>query len=131
MPFNLTLRVRDDEPFYTPSVAAQLARISLEFLRLCEQENLLQAKIMAGGGEGYTPADIRQMARIRRLRQDLELDLPAVEVALHLRRQVIELRQQMDEMERLMLRREQELLNEIQQLRRRLAEDAEWRQDEG
>ena len=127
MPFNLTVRIRDDEPFYTRSVAAQVARISLEFLRLCEQENLLQAKIMAGGGQGYTPADIRQMARIRRLREDLELDLPAVEVALHLRRQVVDLLAQIDEMERQMSKREQTLLNEIQQLRRRLATEAEWR----
>jgi DNA-binding transcriptional MerR regulator len=126
MPFNLTVRIRDDEPFYTRSVAAQVARISLDFLRLCEEENLLQAKIMAGG-QGYTPADIRQMARIRRLREDLELDLPAVEVALHLRRQVVELLAQIDEMERQMSKREQELLNEIQQLRRRLATEAEWR----
>jgi DNA-binding transcriptional MerR regulator len=126
MPFNLTVRIRDDEPFYTRAVAAQLARISLDFLRLCEEENLLQAKIMAGG-QGYTPADIRQMARIRRLREDLELDLPAVEVALHLRRQVVELLAQIDEMERQMSKREQELLNEIQQLRRRLATEAEWR----
>jgi DNA-binding transcriptional MerR regulator len=126
MPFNLTVRIRDDEPFYTRSVAAQVARISLDFLRLCEEENLLQAKIMAGG-QGYTPADIRQMARIRRLREDLELDLPAVEVALHLRRQVVELLAQIDEMERQMSKREQELLNEIQQLRRRLASEGEWR----
>ena len=126
MPFNLSVRIRDDEPFYTRAVAAQLARISLDFLRLCEEENLLQAKIMAGG-QGYTPADIRQMARIRRLREDLELDLPAVEVALHLRRQVVELLAQIDEMERQMSKREQELLNEIQQLRRRLATEAEWR----
>jgi DNA-binding transcriptional MerR regulator len=103
-----------------------VARISLDFLRLCEEENLLQAKIMAGG-QGYTPADIRQMARIRRLREDLELDLPAVEVALHLRRQVVELLAQIDEMERQMSKREQELLNEIQQLRRRLASEGEWR----
>ena len=126
MPFNLTVRIRDDEPFYTRSVAAQVARISLDFLRLCEEENLLQAKIMAGG-QGYTPADIRQMARIRRLREDLELDLPAVEVALHLRRQVVDLLSQIDQMERHMLKREQELLNEIQQLRRRLASEGEWR----
>jgi len=127
MAFNLTLHVRDDEPFYTRSVAAQVARISLDFLRLCEEENLLQAKIMAGGGQGYSPADIRHMARIRRLREDLELDLPAVEVALHLRRQVVELLAQIDEMERQMSKREQVLLNEIQQLRRRLATEGEWR----
>lgn len=127
MSFKLAMRIRDDEPFYTRTVAARLARISLDFLRLCEEESLLEAKIMAGGGPGYTPADIRQLSRIRRLREDLELDLPAVEVALHLRRQVVDLLAQIDQMERDMSRREQQLLDEIQQLRRRLAQEADWR----
>jgi len=55
------------------------------------------------------------------------LDLPAVEVALHLRRQVVDLLSQIEQMERHMSKREQELLNEIQQLRRRLASEGEWR----
>jgi hypothetical protein len=39
MAFNLIIHrhTSDDEPIYTRSLAAQLARISLDFLGLCEQ----------------------------------------------------------------------------------------------
>jgi DNA-binding transcriptional MerR regulator len=123
---HLIVRSRKDEPIYTRSVAAELARISEEFLRACEQERLIRARVMTGGGQGYSAADIRRLARIRRLREDLELDLPAVEVVLHMRRRVLDLLQEMDEMERYMRRREQALLAEIQQLRRHLAQEADW-----
>jgi DNA-binding transcriptional MerR regulator len=81
---------------------------------------------MVGGGEGYSPADIRQLLRIRRLQEDLGLDLPAVEVVLHMRRQMLDLLAQLDDVERRKRQRERELLAEIQRLRRYLAEGSEW-----
>jgi len=82
---------------------------------------------MVGGGLGYSAADIRRLARIRRLREDLGLNFPAVEVVLHLRRRIIELLLELDELERQMIQREQVLLEEIQRLRRQLATEARWR----
>jgi len=125
--YKLIIRSRDEEPIYTRPVTAQLAQVSIEFLCLCEEENLIQVQVMTGGGKGYSVTDIRRLARIRRLHKDLELDLPAVEITLNLRRQVLDLMAQMDEMERRHARRKQELMDEIRQLRRRLAEEAEWR----
>jgi len=125
--YKLIIRSRDEEPIYTRPVTAQLAQVSIEFLCLCEEENLIQVQVMTGGGKGYSVIDIRRLARIRRLHKDLELDLPAVEITLNLRRQVLDLMAQMDEMERRHARRKQELMDEIRQLRRRLAEEAEWR----
>ena len=123
MVYRLVIRSHDDEPIYSRPVAAQLAQVSLNFLRLCERENLIQVRVMTGGREGYSVADIRRLTRIYRLREDLGLDLPCVEVVLNLRRQVLELMSQVDEMERQMARREQELMDEIRQLRRRLAKE--------
>ncbi len=127
MTYRLVIRSRDEEPVYTRPVAAQLAQVSIEFLRLCEEENLIQVQVMAGGGQGYSVAHIRHLARIRRLHEDLELDLPAVEVVINLRRRVLDLMTQMDEVERRAAQREQELIDEIRLLRRRLAQEAEWR----
>jgi DNA-binding transcriptional MerR regulator len=127
MTYRLVIRSRDEEPVYTRPVAAQLAQVSIEFLRLCEEENLIQVQVMAGGGQGYSVAHIRHLARIRRLHEDLELDLPAVEVVMNLRLRVLDLMTQMDEVERRAAQREQELIDEIRLLRRRLAEKAEWR----
>jgi DNA-binding transcriptional MerR regulator len=96
--------------------------MTLALLSLCEREGLIQTRTMAGGVEGYSVADIQRLVRIRRLRDDLGLSLPAVEVVLHMRRQVLDLRAQMDELEARQARREQALADEIRWLRSRLAE---------
>lgn len=117
----------DEKRVYTRVVAAQKARISMEFLSQCEVEELVEIRVTASGEEGYSPADIYHLNRIRRLHEDLELNLPAVEVVLNLRQQVLDLRAQMDELEQLMVQRERELLEELELLRRRLAADVDWR----
>lgn len=123
----LILRSEDErERIFTRSMAAQLARITLDFLEECERAELIRAGRMPGGGPGYTMADVRNLARIRRLRQDLGLDLAAVEVVLHMRQRIVEMLREMEAIEAHMLRRERELQREIQRLRRHLAEDAEW-----
>ena len=126
MTYQLIIRSGEDEPLYTRQVAAQLAHISLDFLRRCEREQFVQPHFLPGGEVGYTAADIRQLARVRRLRSSLGLDLPAVEVVLHLRRQVIELQRHLAQLEMEMERQEQAWLQEIQELRAKLAQDVDW-----
>ncbi len=105
---------------FARSVAAQMARVSLEFLELVESEELLQPRLTAAGEAGYAAADIQKLIQIRRLHEILGLDLPAVEVVLHLREQIMELLSRMEEVEERFARRERELLREIEELRRRL-----------
>ena len=122
----LILRPRDDQPYYPRLTAAEAARISLELMRRAEDACLVQAKPAFGGIQGYSLADIDELARIRRLREDLGLDMRAVEVVLRMRWRTLELMAQLEEMERQMRRREQRLQQELQQLRRRLAEEADY-----
>jgi DNA-binding transcriptional MerR regulator len=126
MPFNMVIRSQDDEELklYTPRTAARLAGVSISFWRTCEQEGLVRAHRMSGGGKGYNPEDIEQMAVIRRLHEDLELDMPSLEVILHMRRRIIKLLDEMEELERLAQQREQKLLAQMRELRRELAKDA-------
>ncbi|HIC88228.1 MAG TPA: MerR family transcriptional regulator [Anaerolineae bacterium] len=121
------IRHQEDAPQFTQEVAAQLAGLSLARVRYYERLGLVSPKVMPGGGRGYSWRDVRRLARIRRLREDLGLDLPAIEVVLHLRRQVLDLQQQLDYLEIELARREETLLREIQLLRRQLAEEAHWR----
>lgn len=123
----LIIYTEDNEPLYTRPVAAQLAHISLDFLRRCERENIVRPRPLPGGGAGYTAADIRRLARVRRLRYSLELDMPAVEVVLNLRQQVLELQRYLDQLELEMAQREQEWQREVQELRRQLAQELKWR----
>lgn len=127
MAYQLIIHSGEEEPLYTRPVAARLARVSLEFLRHCEREQLVQPRPLPDGSLGYTAADVRRLARVRRLRQSLQLDMPAVEVVLHLRRQVIELQTLLDQLEMEMEERERAWLREIQELRRQLAQEIDWR----
>jgi len=119
-------RPLDKEMLYEREAAQQLAHISADLLRQCEAEQLIQLRRQSVGRAGYSAADIQEMARIRRLRDDLGLNLEAIEVILHMRRQTLNLQAELARVERQMTRREQELLAEMQALRRRLVDDASW-----
>jgi len=121
MTYQLVRYSQDDELIYSRSVAARLAQMTLDLLSLCERQGLIRTRTAVGGQEGYSVADIHRLVRIRRLRDDLGLSLPGVEVVLHMRRQVLDLQAQMDELEERMARREQELMQEIRRLRAALS----------
>ncbi len=104
---------------FTRTVAAQLARVSLEFLDRLEADELMQPRELEGGEKGYAPEDIGRLSRIRRLHETLGLDLASVEIVLRLREQVVSLMTRLEEMETHFSRREQELLQELEDLRRR------------
>ncbi|MDX1413316.1 MAG: chaperone modulator CbpM [Candidatus Promineifilaceae bacterium] len=126
MKYQLIIRSEEEEPLYSREIAAQLARISLDFLYRCESERFVQPRRLPDGEVGFTASDVRRLARVRRLRYSLGLDLPAVEIVLHLRRQVIELQTYLAEFEKEMEILEQERLQEIQELRYRLSQEARW-----
>lgn len=121
--YSLAIHSPSHEVIYHPAAASRLARVSLAFLRECEQEGLVRSQRMAHGEYGYHLTEIRQLARIRRLRETLELDLAAVEVVLKLHQQVSDLMEQLGSIEQQMIQREQELVSEVQELRRHLAEE--------
>jgi DNA-binding transcriptional MerR regulator len=116
-----------DEPRYTRIVTAQLAEISIDFLERCEQQQLVHTRVIRGGTPGYSARDIRRIARIARLHEDLGLEFESLEVILNMREQILELREQIEDLEKEMARREDELLRELIALRRRVTEESQWR----
>jgi MerR family transcriptional regulator, heat shock protein HspR len=104
---------------FTRTVAAQLARVSLDFLERLEAEDLIRPRQLEGGERGYAPEDIGRLSRMRRLHETLGLDLASLEVVLHLRERLTLVLAQMEDMEARFSRREQELLQELNELRRR------------
>ncbi|MFN2106490.1 MAG: chaperone modulator CbpM [Candidatus Promineifilaceae bacterium] len=116
-----------DEPRYTRIVTAQLAEISIEFLERCESEQLVQTRVIRGGAQGYSATDIRRIARIARLHDDLGLDFNSLEVVLNMRDQILELQRQIEALEQEKARREDQLLHELTNMRRQLASESKWR----
>jgi DNA-binding transcriptional MerR regulator len=101
----------DQDKLYAPAQAAYMAMVTLDFLAAVEQEGLLIRKTTARGGSGFTLEDVRRLVIIRRLHEDLRLDLPSIDVILHLREKVEELagrrrnlEREMEEMEHRMER---------------------------
>ena len=107
-------------------MAARLARISLEFLDECAKEDLIQFRVMREGGVGLSQGQLRRLVRIRRLKEDLELDMPAIEIVLRMRSRMIDLMQELDDLESRMERREEVLRAEVRALERRLSEGYNW-----
>ena len=114
------------QKIYSLNEIAKYARVTTEFIRECERENLIQVTVMHGN-IGYGHDTVRRLIRIRHLHRDLGLDLMAIDCILRMRRKIGHLQKQMDEMERRMLAREQELTAEIQHLRKQLAQDCNWK----
>jgi MerR family transcriptional regulator/heat shock protein HspR len=115
-----------DQLRYTRTIAVELAEISVEFLERCEAERLIEVRTVKVDEPSYSVQDVRQLTLIRRLHEDLGIDMQDLDVVLHLRRQLLDLQEQMQEMERQWVTRQEQLLNEMLDLRRRLAEDADW-----
>lgn len=115
-----------NEPKFTRAVAVELANISLEFLRRCEAEKLIEAKTLDNQEPIYSVHDIRRLALIYRLHDTLGVHVNDLEIVLHLRQQVLDLRQEVEDLERMWDEREERLLSELTALRIQSADDAEW-----
>ena len=114
------------QKIYSLTEIAKYARVTTEFIRECERENLIQVTAV-GGAIGYSRDTARRLIRIRHLHRDLGLDLTAIDCILRMRRQIVHLQEQMYDMERRMVARERELTAEIQRLRKQLALDSNWK----
>ena len=102
---------------YAPDTAARLARVSVEFVRQCEQGDLIPRQITVGGETGFLRAAVSDLICVRHLHEDLGLELDAVDFIMRLRRRITALDRHAQEMEQRMIGREQELLAEIRRLR--------------
>jgi DNA-binding transcriptional MerR regulator len=114
------------QKIYSLAEIARYARVTTEFIRECEHENLIQVTA-ARGTLGYSHDTVRRLIRIRHLHRDLGLDLTAIDCILRMRRQIVHLQEQMNDMERRLAERERELTAEIQRLRKQLALNSNWK----
>ncbi len=95
-----TRRPRTDKqrPLYMISVAAELAGMHPQTLRIYERRRLISPKRSTGNTRLYSEADIEQLRLIQQLTQVEGINLSGVERILELEREVVRLR---DETQRL------------------------------
>ncbi len=84
--------------YYTIKSAAALCGMHEQSLRLYERRGLIRPQRTSGNIRRYTESDIEQIRFIKRLIDDLGVNLAGVEVILHLRRQLIETQRELEEL---------------------------------
>lgn len=120
------VRYEETRPGYSAQEAAASAGMTLEELQQCLEEGLVTPKRQSSGHLVFSDAEVDRLWRIHRLHSEVELDLDAIEVVMHLRDQLLDLQRETFELRRAMARREQELQEALRQLRQQLAVESDW-----
>lgn len=85
-----------DKPLYVISVAAELVDMHPQTLRLYERKGLIEPSRSAGKTRLYSQRNIEQLRDIRRLTQELGVNLAGVEEIIKLRRTLDDLQARME-----------------------------------
>ena len=115
---------RDDptRPLFMISIAAELAAMHPQTLRLYERRGLLQPQRSAKNTRLYSRADVDRLQRIQEL-TELGLNLAGVERVLALEAQMTVMREQMDHLQAELERAADELRGQVRQVERSLRHD--------
>ncbi len=91
--------MRDEEPIYVISIAAKLAGMHPQTLRYYERLGLIEPSRSQGKIRLYSIRDIMRLQQIRRLVDDLGVNLAGVEVIMNLAERMAEMERHMRELE--------------------------------
>jgi len=103
-----------DRALYIISVAAELAGVHPQTLRIYERKGLLQPARTAGNTRRYSDRDIDRLRAIQKLTQDHGLNLAGVMMSVEMENELDRMRQRMERLAR-----------ELDATRRRLEEQPE------
>jgi MerR family transcriptional regulator/heat shock protein HspR len=78
------------EARYTIKVAAEMCGLHEQSLRMYERRGLVRPKRSAGNIRRYSDADVEHIRFIKRLVDDLGVNLAGVEVIMHMRQQLLD-----------------------------------------
>jgi MerR family transcriptional regulator, heat shock protein HspR len=114
----ITAKVEHDRGVFMISVAAELADMHPQTLRMYEQRGLIEPKRSPKGTRLYSQADVERLRRIQEMTTELGLNLAGVERVLELETKLERAQRKVDLLER----RAVELQAEIAQLETRREE---------
>ena len=110
--------ISDDRGVFMISVAAELAEMHPQTLRMYEARGLIAPKRSPKGTRLYSQDDVEKLRRIQEMTGDLGLNLAGVERVLALESQLEALNARIDELELAALHAEVKLAEEIELVRR-------------
>jgi MerR family transcriptional regulator/heat shock protein HspR len=88
-------------PKYTISVVAQMVGMHEQSLRMYERKGLIRPQRSDGNIRLFSDADVERVRCIKRLVDDLGVNLAGAEVILHMREQMDLLRREVEHLQRL------------------------------
>jgi MerR family transcriptional regulator/heat shock protein HspR len=87
----------NDEPRYVISVAARMLDMQVHTLRYYERVGIIEPHRSRGNIRLYSDSDIAMLQRIKRLVDDMGINLPGVEIILRMMQRVGELQSELEQ----------------------------------
>jgi MerR family transcriptional regulator/heat shock protein HspR len=103
---------------YMISVAAELAGMHPQTLRIYESRGLIEPERTSGGTRRYSAEDVDRLRRIQELTSELGMNLAGVEKVFELEQELDRMRDRMRRLERQAERIQQEMAEEIERVRK-------------
>jgi MerR family transcriptional regulator, heat shock protein HspR len=107
-----------DQGVYMISVAAELAGMHPQTLRIYETRGLIAPKRSPKNTRLYSQEDVERLRRIQELTSELGMNLAGVEKVFELEEEIERMRRRMRNLERQTERVQQELQEELERVRR-------------
>jgi len=112
------VEVETDRGVFMISVAAQLANMHPQTLRMYEARGLIEPQRSPKGTRLYSQEDVEKLRRIQEMTADLGLNLAGVERVLRLEQEIEGMHARIEQMEAEALKAQVRLAEELEQVRR-------------
>jgi MerR family transcriptional regulator/heat shock protein HspR len=112
------VKVETDRGVFMISVAAELAQMHPQTLRVYEARGLIEPQRSPKGTRLYSEEDVQRLRRIQEMTADLGLNLAGVERVLELEAQVEAMHARIEDLELQALHAQVRLAEELEELRR-------------
>jgi MerR family transcriptional regulator/heat shock protein HspR len=112
------VEVETDRGVFMISVAAQLANMHPQTLRVYEARGLIEPQRSPKGTRLYSQEDVERLRRIQEMTAELGLNLAGVERVLDLEREIEQMHERMEEIETQALQAQVRLAEQLEEVRR-------------
>ena len=111
-------RESDERALFVISVAAELAGVHPQTLRMYERKGLIRPQRTSGNTRRYSQADIEIVRLIQQLTQDRGMNLAGVEMVISLQQQLEQAQERMERLRREALELQQQLAENLERIRK-------------